>query len=819
MKCGGCVRTVENLLKHIEGVSSVQIDLQGKLAEVSGSDQLSENQLLSAFEGNQSFTASSVSEKSCTFSSREAEKPVLEQSAPEAPGNDRQLSLQIHGMDCASCVRAVETALGRTPGVINATVNFATGGARIGLSESADQQETLQSAISAVRKAGYSAEVRSQGAAAGSVAGETTAWRSRALWAAAFFIPVIVIEMGHHWFPAAMHFPGRLTIVFLLTTAVMITAGRHFFVNGGRALLRGNFHMDALIALGSGTAYLYSTIIYAGTFFETTIGGGVQHFESAAGIVALVSIGKWLELRARDRAGSSIKALAELAAKKARVIRNGEELEISAEDIRVGDEMIVRPGEKIPTDGEVISGDSEVDESLVTGESMPVAKTTGSEVTGSSLNGSGALRVRATKVGGDTMLAQIIALVERAQENKTNVQRMADRVSAVFIPAVIVIAAITFAAWLIAGDLNAAIIHAVTVLIVACPCALGLATPTAIMAGTGRGAHLGVLLRDPTAIETAGKLDVLILDKTGTITEGKPSVTDVLPVEDERENLLRKAAAVELLSEHPLAEAVVREAKAHHLELPEGEGFQSVAGQGVSAKVEGIIIRLGNRGFMESNGISLPEKWQEQIAAMETEGKTALLCAEGTDFSGVIALADTIKSNAQQAVKRLESLGLEVWMITGDNPRAAAAIARQAGIPEERVMAEVSPADKEAKVAELQAAGRRVAMAGDGVNDAPALARAELGIAMGSGSHVAMETGAITLVSGDLRGVVRAIRLSRMTMGKIRQNLFWAFIYNTLLIPAAALGAFAPYMAAAAMALSDIFVIGNSMLLNRAKPD
>lgn len=732
-------------------------------------------------------------------------------------------------MDCGSCAANIEHTLRKEKGVILFDVNFASEKASVEFDE---KEISLEKIKEIVKKLGYRAEEETYESMMGhddhdhrrpSSEGEVKKLRNTFIFSAVLGLPIFYLVMAEMLgLPLPeMALKTKIIIQFLLTTAVML-ANYPLYVSGLKKLIQRNPNMDSLIQTGTMAAYFYSVVVSLMVWIRPDYQGNHLYYESAALILVFISLGKYLEAVTKGKTGEAIKKLIGLQPKTAVVIKGNEEAEIAISEVKAGDIILVKPGEKIPVDGIVLEGYSGVDEKAITGESIPVEKKAGDQVIGATINKTGVLKFKATKVGKDTMLAQIIKIVETAMGSKAPIQLLADKVSFYFVPAVIGIAALSLVVWLLLGQSFAfALTIFVAVLIIACPCALGLATPTAVMMGTGLAAQNGILIKSGKALEMAEKINTVIFDKTGTLTRGEPIVTDIVPVKGQASDILKLAASVERNSEHPLAQAIVQKAKQENTEFLQADDFLAIPGQGVSAKIQGKQVLLGTRRLMAENNLSLAAT-EEKMVSLEEQGKTAILLSLNKEILGVIAVADTLKEHSKEAVEVLRKMGKKSVIITGDNERVGLAIARLVGI--DKVLAGVLPQEKAAEIKKLQDEGNVVAMVGDGINDAPALAQADLGIALGSGTDVAMETGEIVLIKDDLRDVVEAIDLSRYTLRKIKQNLFWAFFYNSVGIPLAA-GILYPFsgwllnptIAAVAMAFSSVSVVLNSLSMKRYK--
>jgi len=790
MTCANCVATVERNIKKVNGVQSANVNLSSERATVEFDPQLT------------------------------GLNDVIERIERAGYGvATGEADLLIRNMSDDNDARQIEKKVSILEGVLQARVNLTTDQVSIKYIPTIISQAEIRRAIKSagydtVETGGDAEDVEAQARQA-----EIAEQRRLLVIGLVFTIPLFILSMAGDFglLPMSVsHAPWMRWVMFALATPVQFYVGWQYYVGAYKSLRNGTANMDVLVALGSSAAYLYSISITIGSI------PGHVYFETAAVIISLIKIGKYLEARAKGRTSEAIKKLISLRAKTAHIIRDGNEIDVPVDDVRVGDLVIVRPGEIIPVDGTVIEGHSSVDESMLTGESLPVEKSPGIPVIGATLNKFGLLKFEATKIGRETTLSQIIRLVEEAQGSKAPIQKLVDKISSIFVPAVIVIALITFFAWYFIApalpvntEINhftRALIRMVAVLIIACPCAMGLATPTAVMVGTGKGAEMGVLIKSSEALERAGHITTVVLDKTGTITRGEPSVTDIF-VRDYSENeLLHLAASLEKGSEHPLGEAIVAEAGNRSITLSQPDQFQAKAGQGVEGIVESHHISIGSPRLLSGRHISL-DGFTEMVNDLQKEGKTVVAIVIDNILKGILGIADTVKPESKSAIQKLHNMGLQVTMLTGDNTQTAKAIAQQVGI--DHALAEIMPGDKSAEVKKLQEAGEIVAMVGDGINDAPALTQADVGIAIGTGADVALASAPIVLISGDLRGVTRAIALSRKILSVIRQNLFWAFFYNIILIPIAALGFLNPMFAAAAMAFSSIFVVTNSLRLRK----
>lgn len=790
MTCAACATRIEKGLKRVDGVEDANVNFA---IEKSTIHYDPEQTSVEAFEKKIEQLGYHVQHEKQTF--------------------------DVVGMTCAACANRIEKSLNKMDGVSEANVNFALENVAVEYNEN---QVTVQDMMEVVKKLGYALKPQvSKEETTNRKEEEIRHQTGKFIFSAILTLPLLWTMVTHFSFTSFIYSPDMLMnpwVQLALATPVQFIAGKQFYVGAYKALRNKSANMDVLVALGTSVAYLYSIFLGIEWQINGAVGMPELYFEAAAVIITLVLLGKLFEVRAKGRTGQAIKKLLDMQAKTARVIRDGEEMEIAIEEVAVGDQVIVRPGEKIPVDGAIVKGKSAVDESMITGESIPVDKNIGDTAIGSTINKNGMLTIEATKIGKDTALAQIVKVVEEAQGSKADIQRVADRVSGIFVPVVVGLAVVTFLAWYIfvaPGDLRAALVPAITVLVIACPCALGLATPTSVMAGSGRAAELGVLFKGGEYLEDTRLIETIVLDKTGTVTKGEPALTDIVPQGDVTQaELLKMAASAEKHSEHPLAEAIVKGAEAQHIDLIETTDFESVPGAGIQVTWEGEPLYIGTRKLMKQQNIDI-SSIEERMSELEADGKTAMLVGFQGVLAGMIAVADTVKETSKEAIARLHEQGLEVILLTGDNERTAQAIAKEVGV--DRVIAEVLPDQKADEIKRLQQEGKKVAMVGDGINDAPALAIADIGMAIGTGTDVAIEAADVTLMRGDLHSVADSIELSAKTMRNIKQNLFFAFAYNSASIPIAAIGLLAPWVAGAAMACSSVSVVLNALRLQRLK--
>ncbi|MBH0349376.1 heavy metal translocating P-type ATPase [Bacillus pacificus] len=790
MTCAACANRIEKGLKKVEGVHDANVNFALEKTKIMYDPQKTNPQQFK--EKVESLGYGIVSDKA---------------------------EFTVSGMTCAACANRVEKRLNKLEGVNEATVNFALESATVDFNPDEINVNEMKSAIT---KLGYKLEVKSdeQDGSTDHRLQEIERQKRKFIISFILSFPLLWAMVSHFSFTSFIYLPDMLMnpwVQLALATPVQFIIGGQFYVGAYKALRNKSANMDVLVALGTSAAYFYSVYLSIQSI------GSSEHmtdlyFETSAVLITLIILGKLFEAKAKGRSSEAIKKLMGLQAKTATVVRDGTEMKILIEEVVAGDIVYVKPGEKIPVDGEIIEGKSAIDESMLTGESIPVDKKIGDIVIGSTMNKNGFLKVKATKVGRDTALAQIIKVVEEAQGSKAPIQRVADQISGIFVPVVVGIAIITFAVWMIfvtPGDFGGALEKMIAVLVIACPCALGLATPTSIMAGSGRSAEYGILFKGGEHLEATHQLDTVILDKTGTVTNGKPVLTDVIVADGfHEEEILRLVGAAEKNSEHPLAEAIVEGIKEKKIDIPSSETFEAIPGFGIESVVEGKQLLIGTRRLMKKFNINI-EEVSKSMEALEREGKTAMLIAIDKEYAGIVAVADTVKDTSKAAISRLKKMGLDVVMITGDNTQTAQAIAGQVGI--DHVIAEVLPEGKAEEVKKLQAQGKKVAMVGDGINDAPALATADIGMAIGTGTDVAMEAADITLIRGDLNSIADAIFMSKMTIRNIKQNLFWALAYNGLGIPIAAFGFLAPWVAGAAMAFSSVSVVLNALRLQRVK--
>mgnify|MGYP001291924508 CR=1 FL=1 len=778
MSCAACSARVEKALNKHEGVINAVVNLLQQKATIEfDTEKVSVDELIK----------------------------IIERTGYEVPLVKK--NLLVEGMSCAACSARVEKVLKKIEGIVSASVNLSTNKAMVEFSSGVVEDEVL---IRTIEKAGYKAEIeveRDVDREKELREKEIKSLKTSFIISAIFSIPLFSAMF--------FHMAGKNNILtngyfqLLLATPVQFIIGYRFYKGAFNSLRGGGANMDVLVSMGTSAAYFYS-------LYNLYIGVHEYYFEASAVVITLILLGKTFEAIAKGKTSEAIKELMGLQPKTARVIKDGVEKDIPIEKVKIGDIIIVRPGERIPVDGIIVEGSSSIDESMITGESIPIDKSEGDEVIGATINKFSSFKFEAKKIGKDTVLSQIIKLVEDAQGSKAPVQRLADKISGIFVPVVVTIALITFIVfYFIKGSFNTGLINAVAVLVIACPCALGLATPTAIMVGTGKGAENGILIKSGEHLERAHKIEAIVFDKTGTITKGEPEVTDIITLNSiDRDQLLRIAATVEKDSEHPLGQAIVKKGQEELLKITEPETFVAIPGKGLKARLEEKEIYIGNRKLMEDANISI-EEGEEELLHLEKAGKTAMIVAIDGQISGIIAVADQIKESSKKAIEELKNMGLEVYMITGDNERTAKAIAREVGI--DKVLSEVLPENKAKVVEDIKKEGKQVGMVGDGINDAPALAVADVGFAIGTGTDVAIEAADITLMRGDLMSIVTAIRLSHRTMRTIKQNLFWAFFYNAIGIPFAALGFLNPMVGGAAMAFSSVSVVTNSLRLKKFK--
>lgn len=858
MTCDHCTARVARALGEVEGVEQIEVELEpgGARFITEGDDEVLSAQVTEAVEdagydvlgldvvsadGDEGADPTPSVEAATPQEVKPPEQAVERQDA-QPHRHDDEVSLDVRGMTCASCVARVERSLGEVEGVQSVVVNFATEVAKVRLKQAVKPSEaTVKSLTEAVERAGYEVErvhlprASAQGEAqqvddgaptkadtiSSRRAQEAELWRSRWMFGLGMTIPVMFVQMGPMWFdlhPSGGLELGRLWLLAYLTLWTMVYTGRGFFEGAWAGLKHRSANMDTLVALGVGVSFVASLVLT----IAYSVGGATGHvevyYDGAVMILTLISVGKWLEARAKGRAGQALEAILGLGAKSARVKQGQEWVERPVSSLKIGDLVLVSAGEKIPIDGVIVEGQADINEAMMTGEAVPVRRSVGDEVLGASINTDGRLVVEATRVGGQTALAQIARQVEEAQGTKADIQRLADRISSVFVPVILVIALVTFVVWwIVSSSVVTALLPAIAVLIVACPCALGLATPTAMMVGTSVSARQGIIIRDANALERARALDVIIFDKTGTLTTGQMQVQQVAQastLEADEAQLLSWALALEQGSAHPIAAAIMRYGQERSIQAQDIEAFKSHAGDGVTGRVDGRELALGKVDWVASSR-ELDATLKAQVERWRGQGQTVIAIGDEARVLGLIALSDELKADAKEVIRALEAKSIEVWMVTGDDPKTAERIAKELGIGAEHVRAGVLPADKAKIVREVRGQSRVVAMVGDGINDAPALAEADLGIALGTGADVAMEAADMTLVGESLSLVLKAVEVAQATYNKIRQNLFWAFIYNIILVPVAALGLLMPALAAGAMALSSVSVVSNSLLLGR----